>query len=136
LYRIAAKVLFSMAAPSSAPVPSPKRNGELKLFPIILFAISLCGLIGTKAWETREYMYKWQPMRQGKTVSSQSSQNGTEPHPSFIVGEPVIADARIGITVALLGASLFVILAKQYTPTDKHWAYTTVGALIGYWFKG
>jgi len=39
------------------------------------------------------------------------------------------------ITIVLLGASLFVILSKQYDATVKHWAYGTVGTLIGYWLR-
>ena len=31
------------------------------------------------------------------------------------------------------GASLFVILAKRYGPKEKHWAYATIGTIIGYW---
>jgi hypothetical protein len=39
------------------------------------------------------------------------------------------------LTLILLGASLFVILSKQYDAADKHWAYGTVGTLIGYWLR-
>ena len=37
------------------------------------------------------------------------------------------------ISCAVLTASLFVILAKRYSPKDKHWAYATVGTLLGFW---
>jgi hypothetical protein len=43
---------------------------------------------------------------------------------------------KVGFTVVLLAGALFVILANKYTPTDKHWAYATIGTLIGYWLKG
>lgn len=39
------------------------------------------------------------------------------------------------LTFVLLVASLFVILSKQYDAADKHWAYGTVGTLIGYWLR-
>jgi hypothetical protein len=42
---------------------------------------------------------------------------------------------QIGITLLLLAASLFVILSSRYGPKDKHWAYATVGTLIGFWLK-
>jgi hypothetical protein len=37
------------------------------------------------------------------------------------------------ITGILLLASLFVILAKRYSPADKHWAYATIGTIVGFW---
>src|SRR6266849_2308252 len=37
------------------------------------------------------------------------------------------------LSVLLLAASLFVILSTRYGPKDKHWAYGTVGTLIGFW---
>ena len=39
------------------------------------------------------------------------------------------------LSVMLLGASLFFILAERYGPKDKHWAYGTVGTIIGFWRK-
>lgn len=42
---------------------------------------------------------------------------------------------QVSVTILLLGASLFVVLSKRYTTTDKHWAFGTVGTLIGYWLK-
>jgi len=42
---------------------------------------------------------------------------------------------KIVISVLVLGAALYVILAKRYSARDKHWAYTTVGLIIGFWLK-
>jgi hypothetical protein len=41
---------------------------------------------------------------------------------------------QIDMSVVLLAASLFVILWRGYAPKDKHWAYGTIGTLIGFWF--
>jgi hypothetical protein len=43
--------------------------------------------------------------------------------------------SQIGLTVVLLSGALFVILSKKYAPTDKHWAFGTLGTLVGYWLK-
>lgn len=44
---------------------------------------------------------------------------------------------RVTVTILLLGGGLFVILAKErYTATDRHWAYGTLGTIVGYWLKG
>jgi hypothetical protein len=41
----------------------------------------------------------------------------------------------VAVTLILLTGTLFVILSKRYTPADRHWAYATVGTLLGYWLK-
>lgn len=43
---------------------------------------------------------------------------------------------QIGVSVALLGVGLYVILSKQYAAADTNWAYGTVGTVVGYWLKG
>jgi hypothetical protein len=42
---------------------------------------------------------------------------------------------QIIISLVLLGATLFIILAKKYQPKDKHWAYGTLGMVVGFWLK-
>ena len=37
------------------------------------------------------------------------------------------------ISVIVLCASLFVILSKRYASSDKHWAYTAIGTILGFW---
>jgi ABC-type sulfate transport system permease subunit len=39
------------------------------------------------------------------------------------------------ISLALLAASIYIILSSRFGPKDKHWAYGTVGTLLGYWLK-
>jgi hypothetical protein len=39
------------------------------------------------------------------------------------------------VTLILLLASLFVILSGQYDPNSQHWAFATVGTILGYWLK-
>jgi hypothetical protein len=40
------------------------------------------------------------------------------------------------VTLLVLFASLAVILSGQYDANSKHWAFGTVGTILGYWFKG
>lgn len=42
---------------------------------------------------------------------------------------------RVAISFSVLGCALYVVLSKRYTPTQKHWAYATLGTLLGYWLK-
>ncbi len=49
-----------------------------------------------------------------------------------VVSDETSAIMRVVISILLLGGALFVILLKRYTPTDRHWAYGTIGTLVGY----
>jgi len=64
----------------------------------------------------------------------------TVPPPSPSAGplsaEPYRLDMQIVLTCIVGLASLYVILAARYGPKDKHWAYATVGTLIGFWLRG
>lgn len=42
---------------------------------------------------------------------------------------------QVIISVLLLAASVFVILSKSYGEKEQHWAYGTIGTLIGFWLK-
>ena len=36
----------------------------------------------------------------------------------------------------VLIAALYVILSKRYPPKVEHWAYATVGTVLGFWLRG
>jgi hypothetical protein len=42
---------------------------------------------------------------------------------------------QVIISVLLVGASVFVILSNRYGEKEQHWAYGTIGTLIGFWLK-
>jgi hypothetical protein len=62
---------------------------------------------------------------------------GGGPMPTRIPLVPVLAGTtmQIVISLALLAATLFVILSKSYPAKDKHWAYSTLGMVVGFWLK-
>jgi hypothetical protein len=39
------------------------------------------------------------------------------------------------ITIVLLAAALYVILARNFSAQDKNWAFGTLGTLVGFWLK-
>jgi hypothetical protein len=43
---------------------------------------------------------------------------------------------QVLMSIALLGASLYVILSGKYQTPDQHWAYGTIGTVMGFWLKG
>jgi hypothetical protein len=45
------------------------------------------------------------------------------------------AAMQAALSAILLVAGVFVILSKDYGTTDKHWAYGTVGTLVGFWLR-
>jgi hypothetical protein len=40
------------------------------------------------------------------------------------------------VSLAILGAVLYVIVYKQYASNGTKWAYGIVGTVIGYWLRG
>jgi hypothetical protein len=64
---------------------------------------------------------------------------------AFVAGpSALLADAhtsraltvmKFAFDVAVLAVSLFVIRSKRYEPTDKHWAYLTVGTILGFYLN-
>jgi hypothetical protein len=42
---------------------------------------------------------------------------------------------RIGVSVIVLLAGLYVILDHNYSADDKKWGYGIVGTVVGYWLK-
>ena len=40
------------------------------------------------------------------------------------------------VTVALLLPCLIMILSDSYDANSKHWAFGTVGTILGFWLKG
>jgi hypothetical protein len=42
---------------------------------------------------------------------------------------------QIALTFVLLLASLYVVLSGQFMANDKHWAFGTMGTLLGFWFR-
>jgi len=57
--------------------------------------------------------------------------------PSGVAGgsEPTSPTVQVVISILVLAASLTVILLKRYSPKDKHWAYATVGTILGFWLN-
>ena len=43
---------------------------------------------------------------------------------------------QIALSIIVMAASLFIILAARFGPKDKHWAYATVGTILGFWLHG
>ena len=43
---------------------------------------------------------------------------------------------QVLITLIFTPTALFIVLARRYGPKDKHWAYATLGTILGYWLRG
>jgi hypothetical protein len=51
------------------------------------------------------------------------------PHTARIVMQVIVS-------LALLGAALYVILSHSYSAEDKHWGFATAGTILGFWLRG
>jgi|HubBroStandDraft_6_1064221.scaffolds.fasta_scaffold330555_2 hypothetical protein len=43
---------------------------------------------------------------------------------------------QILLSLSLVGASLFIVLSAKYTLQDRHWAFGTLGTVLGFWLRG
>jgi hypothetical protein len=39
------------------------------------------------------------------------------------------------VSMAVLGVALYIITSAAYAASDKNWAYSVVGTVVGYWLK-
>lgn len=44
--------------------------------------------------------------------------------------------ARIMVSLFIGTPAIFVVLSQRYQARDKHWAYTTLGLILGFWLRG
>jgi len=42
---------------------------------------------------------------------------------------------RVVISLGLATAGLWIVLSHAFTPEEKHWGFTTLGTILGYWLK-
>jgi hypothetical protein len=42
---------------------------------------------------------------------------------------------QVVVSLAFLGAAVFIILSARFDPKDKHWAYGAAGTILGFWLK-
>jgi hypothetical protein len=43
---------------------------------------------------------------------------------------------QAGISTVFLGCALVIVMSHAYDPQEKHWAYGTLGTILGFWLKG
>ena len=48
----------------------------------------------------------------------------------------LVTATQVIVSLAILGAVLYMILTEQYAANDTKWACGIVGTVIGYWLKG
>lgn len=46
---------------------------------------------------------------------------------------PTVSAIQVAITMMVLVASLYIVLADRYPTDTEKWAFGTIGLLIGYW---
>jgi hypothetical protein len=82
-------------------------------------------------------MKKFPPFVFGLTVSALMwlSVTGLSLRYVAYTGFDLHAIMQVVVSSVVGAAGLFVILSTRYGPKDKHWAYATVGTLLGFWLK-
>lgn len=42
---------------------------------------------------------------------------------------------KVTVSLAVLAITLFVVISKGYSPTEKNWAFGMLGTILGWWLK-
>jgi predicted acyltransferase len=49
--------------------------------------------------------------------------------------EKTVLTMQVVVSLVVLAAALYVILARPDAPDDHKWAYSIIGTVVGYWLK-
>jgi hypothetical protein len=50
---------------------------------------------------------------------------------------PALRDGmQVLLSLVLMGAAILIVLSHAYDAQEKHWAYGTLGTILGFWLKG
>ena len=109
----ASVVPMAQNAPAS---PEPKPRSQHAVLPIVIFFLGLALFVLIAVSKAIYFVVQYSPLSTTESVQFR----------------PL---TQVVVSLALLAATLFVILSKRYAPKDKHWAYATVGLILGFWLR-
>lgn len=107
-----------------SPAPN-ERTIQGKLMRKVTIGVLVLGVVVLIAWN---WLWLWAP----EWLFDLLSQQTASPVAAVLSMREWV---QIIISVVLLIASLFVVLSPKYGPKDKHWAYGTIGTLVGFWLR-
>jgi nicotinamide riboside transporter PnuC len=98
--------------------------------PVVLFLFAVIAL-GILAWR------QWSANQRVENEPSQSvlEQKASRKRTAALDSNVVKLWMQVGISVVVLGGALYIIFSPAYDSEDKHWAYGSVGTILGFWLK-
>jgi hypothetical protein len=42
---------------------------------------------------------------------------------------------QVGVSTVFLGCAIVIVMSHAYDPQEKHWAYGTLGTILGFWLR-
>lgn len=96
--------------------PEPKTRSKHVVLPIVIFFLGLALFVLIAVSKSIFFVVQYSPLGTTESLQFRPLTQGV-------------------VSLALLAATLFVILSKRYAPKDKHWAYATVGLILGFWLR-
>jgi hypothetical protein len=52
------------------------------------------------------------------------------------VGMKTMLIVQVGMSIFLGLPAIYVLLSNRYVAQEKHWAYSTLGTILGFWLRG
>jgi hypothetical protein len=92
-----------------------------KVVPVLLFFAALATLFGEEAFRI------WR-----ESHHDPHELYDLWPGASFWTPTLIVQGA---MTLIFVGACLYVIVSKRYGPAERHWAFGTLGTILGFWLR-
>jgi hypothetical protein len=124
-----------------------QRVSAHRVFPFLLFIFTIASLVSiTLSFHPfsqqpglfAAYMHRPQPHdARCADADKHDEQKGTTPDGVAEGAKSAYLELelKVVLTIGAAVAALFVILTKWYGPQEKHWAFGTLGLLLGYWLR-
>jgi hypothetical protein len=117
---------------------------RMNWFAITLFVLSIVSIIIWSTLKSREEKQENNIWASAAKESVQLDPLTGKPRPETRLYLPIRRNNqsemfRLGmqtvVSMIVLGGSLYIIMSQHYDPKDKHWAYGSVGTILGFWLK-
>ena len=109
----------------------------MDLIPVIVFAFSVVLLLVASSIPPKmraiENLDEYKELAERKGLSL--DEIDPRMRPLTVPDRSAQITTEVIVTLLILGASVFIILSKEFDAKDKHWAYGSAGAVLGYWLN-
>ncbi len=112
--------------------------------PIVFFAITVAALLYLRYRERPLFSdvfmsYRWSDESKHEVGPAEKNFRLFRPSPTkkrtWTAQAEIKSKMQVAVSIILLCAALIIVLVPAYAPNDKHWAYGSLGTILGFWLR-